>query len=142
MPSAFLVKPFSKQELYTSIEIAISNFNSKKVVFSKYDEKSTVFVKHKNKHIKIKLNDILYLKAAHVYVEIILKNSQKIVVRGSLNTYSNGLNNNFIRVHRSYIVNINFIDTIEKNSVFIEKNQIPIGNKFKETVITKISSGK
>jgi two-component system, LytTR family, response regulator LytT len=142
MPSAFLVKPFSKQELYTSIEIAISNFTSKKIVFSKDDEKSTIFVKHKNKHIKIKLNDILYLKAAHVYVEIILKNSQKIVVRGSLNTYSNGLNNNFIRVHRSYIVNINFIDTIEKNFVFIEKNQIPIGNKFKETVITKISREK
>ncbi len=141
MPPAYLVKPFSKDELYTSIEIALHNF-SKKV--GEVDEnnliiKDSLFVKDKGFYTKLKFDDILYLKSAHVYIEIILKTQQKMVVRTSLNDILEKLGNNFIRIHRGFIVNTNYLTQITHTSVKIIDEELPIGKKFKEDIVKRIN---
>lgn len=141
MPPAYLVKPFSKDELYTSIEIALHNF-SKKIGEINNDNliiKDALFIKEKGVYSKVQFDNILYLKSAHVYIEIFLKSNQKIVVRTSLNEIIKKLDSSFIRIHRGYIINTKHLSQISQNSVKILKNEIPIGKKYKDEIIKNIN---
>lgn len=98
MPPAYLIKPFSKEELFSSIEIALHNFSNKigEILESNLIIKDSIFIKDKGYYTKVHFDDILYLKSAHVYIEIILYNTQKYVVRTSLNDILNNLNTSFV----------------------------------------------
>ena len=141
MPPAYLVKPFSKDELYTSIEIALHNFSKKVGVVDDNNLiiKDSLFVKDKGFYTKINFEDILYLKSAHVYIEIILKTHQKMVVRTSLNDILEKLSNNFIRVHRGFIINTKYLSQITQTSVKVLEEEIPIGKKYKDDIVKKIN---
>lgn len=135
MPSAYLIKPFSKEELYTTIEIVLNNFLRK-------DEQildNALFVKSKGALVKVAFDEILYLKSEHVYIEIVLKSKKKYVVRGSLNDFIKKLNDKFIQVHRSYIVNISYVQEIDGNSLTIYGENIPFSKKYKESIFNRLS---
>lgn len=135
-PNAYLVKPFSKDELYTSIEIAIHNFiNTEKEEI----EKKSIFIKEKGAYIQTKFDDILYIKSSHVYIEIFLKNKQKFVLRTSLKEFLNKLDKNFMRVHRGYVVNLSHIKEINQNTIKVSETELPIGNKYREFILKKIN---
>ena len=134
-PNAYLVKPFSKNELYTSIELAISNYAKKAL---KFDQKA-VFVKEKRGFSKIKFEDILFIKSDHVYVEIILTNHKKIISRISLNEISEKLNASFQRIHRGYIINLNYLEKVNQDAVFVADFDIPIGKKYREDLMQKMN---
>lgn len=141
MPPAYLIKPFSKEELFSSIEIALHNFSNKVGDFK--DEnliiKDSIFIKDKGYFTKINFADILYLKSAHVYIEMILQDNQKHVVRTSLNEILNNLDNSFIRIHRGYIVNTKYLTQINHTSVRIKDKEIPIGKKYREDIVKRIN---
>jgi DNA-binding LytR/AlgR family response regulator len=141
MPNAYLIKPFSKKELYTSIEIALHNFTSQErgLKNSSPTTVDSLFIKDKSNFRKIYFKDILYFKSAHVYIEIVLKNGQNIVTRSSLNEVSNKLNNNFLRVHRGFIINKQHLKEIQNNVLVIENTEIPIGSKYKVNVLKAIN---
>lgn len=141
MPPAYLIKPFTKEELYTSIEIALHNYSKKigEVAGSDLIIKDAFFIKEKNLFVKLKFEDILYLKSEHVYTEIELEDGEKYVIRGSLNYIITKLNEKFIRVHRSYIINLDHLKQIDYNMIVVGKENIPIGKKYKEELMTKIN---
>jgi len=142
-PPAYLVKPFNKDELYTSIEIAI--FNHAKTNADKKDSaiiNDAIFVKQKSVFQKVLFSDIMVIKSDHVYLEIILANDQTILVRDSLNEYIKRLNQHFFRVHRGYIVNLQHLTGINSYSVLIgEKHEIPIGKNYREQLMQQIRLG-
>lgn len=141
MPPAYLVKPFTKEELYTSIEIALHNF-SKKIGENNGDNliiKDSLFVKDKGFYTKINFDDILYLKSAHVYIEIILRSYQKMVVRTSLNDIIEKLSDSFIRIHRGYIINTKYLTQITQTSAKIFNDELPIGKKYKDDIVKRIN---
>lgn len=141
MPPAYLVKPFSREELYTAIEIAIYNYSNKTGNAS--DEgliiKDALFIKDKGAFIKLSFDDILFLRSAHVYVEIVLTSGTVHVVRTSLNDILNKLNNTFVRVHRGYIVNTNYLKQISHSTIKLEDYDVPVGKKFKEDLLAKLN---
>ncbi|WP_420571592.1 LytR/AlgR family response regulator transcription factor [Kordia sp.] len=141
MPPAYLVKPFTKDELYTSIEIALYNY-SKRIGEVNDDEliiKDAFFIKEKNIFIKLKFEEILFIKSEHVYAEIQLTNNQKHVIRGNLNKIITKLNKQFVRVHRSYIVNLDYLQKIDQNNIIVLNVNIPIGKKYKDDLLQKIN---
>ncbi len=140
-PSAYLVKPFSKDELYTSIEIALSNFNQNKEHLStiKHNKQNALFIKQKNLFIKVEFDDILYVKSDHVYVEIFTKGGKTFLVRGSLNEYITKLGTYFIRVHRGYAVNIKHVDAFEQELVMIGKECIPLSKTYRDGFIQQLN---
>jgi DNA-binding LytR/AlgR family response regulator len=141
MPPAYLVKPFTKDELYTSIEIALYNF-SKRIGEVNEEEliiKDAFFIKEKNVFIKLKFEDILFIKSEHVYAEIQLKNNHKHVIRGNLNKIITKLSKKFVRVHRSYIVNLEYLQQIDQSNIVILHANIPIGKKYKDDLLQKIN---
>jgi len=141
MPPAYLVKPFTKEELYTAIEIALYNF-SKRITDEGSENliiKEALFIKEKNSFIKIPFHNIEYIKSAHVYLEICLNNGKSQLIRGSLNDIITKLNTNFIQVHRSFIVNSDHLEEIHKDVIKLKSTKIPIGKKYREDLINKIN---
>jgi len=140
MPLAYLVKPFTKDELFASIEIALSNYSKRKgtAVDENLVIKDSLFIKDKGMYKKIYLKDILYFKSAHVYIEIYLKGQERVVTRTSLKDFSQILNPNFLRTHRSYVVNTLHLDQVHSTFLTIGKEHIPIGKKYKEAIIDKV----
>jgi len=143
MPPAFLVKPFTKDELYSAIEIALHNYAFKTGEITDKEAshlivKDAIFVKDKNAFIKIKFSDILYLQSSHVYVDIILSDGNKFVIRGSLNGVLASLNQSFVRIHRGYIVNTVHIDKIDHSFVTVNNEELPIGKKYSAAIFKKI----
>lgn len=141
MPSAYLLKPFSKEELYTTVEIVYNNFLMKEVEIKSKNQivSNALFIKDKGAMVKLFFDEILYLKSSHVYIEIVLKNKKTHVVRGSLNDIINNLNDKFVQVHRSYIVNIDFLQKIDNNALVIQDVSIPVSKKYKESIFQNIN---
>ena len=145
-PNGYLVKPFEQQDLYTSIEIALSNFtygtakssseeniNDDDVPMSNSVLKDSIFVKKQHLYYRIQFGDIQFIKADNVYLEVNTVD-KKFLVRSPLKDYLEKLpKKKFYRAHKSYIVNVDHIDAINSKDVMINNNLIPISKDFKDT---------
>ncbi|PIB25494.1 DNA-binding response regulator [Maribacter sp. 4U21] len=154
-PNGYLVKPFEQQDLYTSIEIALSNFiygkqpgNSgvnegtvnKDVPMSNSILKDSIFVKKQHLYYRIQFGDIQFIKADNVYLEVNTVD-KKFLVRSPLKDYLEKLpKNKFYRAHKSYIVNVDHIDAINSKDIMINNTLIPISKDFKEFIISAMNS--
>lgn len=153
-PDGYLVKPFEQQDLYTSIEIALSNFNyARKTnngaeVHNDVDEgfvsnsvlKDSIFVKKQHLYYRIQFGDIQFIKADNVYLEVNTVD-KKFLVRSPLKDYLEKLpKGKFYRAHKSYIVNVDHIDAINSKDIMINNTLIPISKDFKEFIISSMNS--
>lgn len=143
-PYAFLVKPFSKEELYTSLEIALFNFSKQKEkVIDKENlvVKDALFIKNKQCFYRLNFKDILYIQSDNVYLDVHAVDGKKYTVRATLNDYILKLDDSFERVHRSYIVNLKHLDVINHISVTIKGEVIPIAKKYRDDLLDKLNKG-
>jgi len=137
-PHSYIVKPFTKEELFAAIEIAFSNFtNSRSNTMPEqresYHTKEYMFVRDGYVFRKIFFNELLYLESNANYVTLHLKSQKKVMVRSTLNDFVTQLNpKTFIRVHRSYSVNTNLIDDVFPSEVSINGNKVPVGKSYKD----------
>lgn len=151
-PNGYLVKPFEQQDLYTSIEIALSSFNySEKSDNGNTDDgeeklmsnsvlKDSIFVKKQHLYYRIQFGDIQFIKADNVYLEVNTAD-KKFLVRSPLKDYLEKLpQNKFYRAHKSYIVNVDHIDAINSKDIMINNTLIPISKEFKEFIISAMNS--
>ena len=93
-----------------------------------------VYIKDGHDQIKLKLHEILYLEALKDYTKIVTVNKKYCVV-SSIGTLLKGQAfNTFLRIHRSYAVQQNFIQKITPNSVVINNFELPIGRSYKDMV--------
>lgn len=132
-PPAYLVKPFNRDDLFTSIEIALHN--SQKEITDANKISGAFFVKDKHLFHKVKYCDILFAKSDHVYVEIHLINGKKHLLRSSMNDFVQSLPDQFYRTHRSYTVNLDYLEAINSLSVSVNEHQIPIGKTYRANLL-------
>ena len=127
LPGAYVLKPFTEQDLYTGIEMSLMHL--------KNEGEATVNVKDGHRSIILKVADISLIRADNIYVEIHSGN-KKHLSRQSLSTFLELLpQDKFIRVHRSYAVNKDHVTSVGKNSVEIGKTLVPISCSFREQVL-------
>ena len=151
-PYGYILKPFKEIDLKTSIELAIYKHKKTKekiiekdVLYSiikNKEETNFIFIKSKGRFIKIKKEDILYIEALKDYVAINLI-KEKYTIHSSMKKIEKKLGQkDFFRIHRSFIVNINKIKTIEMSLLKIENKEkpIPIGGVYKESFFKKINT--
>jgi two-component system LytT family response regulator len=93
-----------------------------------------LFVKSEYKLIRIELADIKYIESQHEYIKIHLVNSNPVTTQLSLKSIEEQLpSNQFMRVHRSFIVNLSKVTVIERNRiVFDGQVYIPVSEQYKE----------
>lgn len=88
--------------------------------------KDRIFVRHNDKMVKIALNDIHYIEADRNYCKVYSKDRKYLLV-STLKEVNDKLKNKlFLRIHRSYIVNISHIDEIGSNHVVISSHSLPL----------------
>ena len=130
--TGYLLKPFNYIEFLEATEKAkqlLLPTKNKEVEIPDY-----IFVKSEYKQIKIFLNDIIYIESMKDYAKIFLTSqSSPIVTLLSLKKLNEELpKENFMRVHRSFIVSLEKIEIVEKNQIVFGKQRITIAEPYRE----------
>ena len=97
-------------------------------------DRKEIFVKSNYKVIRILLADISYIESANEYIKIFLDNQEVITTFMRLKNIEELLPaGDFMRVHKSFIINLNKILAVDRNRIFIDKKKhIPVGEQYKE----------
>lgn len=137
----YLVKPFPLDRFIKAVNKAIEFIDFKRSA-GKTDQDTMgsnyILLHADHKIYKVNLDDIQYIEGLKEYVSYFTK-EKRIIVLQSLKSIEESLpSNKFIRVHRSYIVPINKIKTLDGNQVQIGDKLIPIGRSYKEEVLKRV----
>jgi len=133
----YLLKPFNYHEFLQAANKAKGYFESLEASTIDHDNQEReryLFVKSDYKMLRIDLNDIAYIESIKDYVKIHLAGKgQAITTLTTLKSIEERLSANFLRIHRSFIVAVNKIDALGRNSVHIGSTEIPVGDLYKES---------
>ncbi|MBL4643278.1 MAG: response regulator transcription factor [Flavobacteriaceae bacterium] len=129
----YLLKPINFTRFLKAVEKFLENTNKG----VEQTEPTYTFVQSNKKNIKIILDDVLYIVSMKEYVQIHFKD-RNVIFKGGITAFEQKLNSRFVRVHRSYIVNLNKITAYTKSDIEIGKIEIPIGDSYKNSVLKRI----
>lgn len=138
IPFQRFLKAISKAKDKYELEQQSNNFSS---VNSSIEQEVNdfIFVKAEYENIKIDVNDIKYIQGLKDYIKIYTKDSKKaILTLSNFKEILDKLPKQFLRVHRSYIVNISYIKALQKTKVVIDDMRIPIGETYKKEVLQRL----
>ncbi len=125
----YLHKPISYNRFLDSVQRAKKKKDERANVEIK--DRDHIFVKTDHQLVKIKFNDIKWIEAMSDYV-MIYTNAGRYIVLSSLKSIEEKLpQKQFLRSHRSFIVNVDKINSIDDSSVIVEEKTIPLGKTFK-----------
>ncbi len=133
----FILKPVKEDRFLKAIFRAKETYDSanQQVNF----EKDFFFVKEKGKSTKLKVDDILYVQAMGDYVSIFCAN-KKFTIHHTLSAIEKELPlSKFMRIHRSYIVALDKIDSLEEGTVYVYQTAIPVGDSQKPALLQKLN---
>lgn len=131
----YLLKPFGYEEFLTAALKARKLIELESLKSSSVEtNEQFLFIKSEYKIRRINFADILYIEGMKDYVKLFLKNEANPVLSiNSLKTLESKLPvSDFMRVHRSYIVNLNRIETIERFRIIFGKTYIPVSDQYKD----------
>jgi len=141
----YLVKPIPFQRFLKAVSRAKEKYELEQTTFSNVTSETLeekpdfIFVKSEYENIKINVHDIDYIEGLKDYIKIHVKSSSKsLLTLSSFKNILEKLPSNFIRTHRSYIINIDSIRALQKTKVIIGDVRIPIGETYKETVLKRL----
>lgn len=132
-PFSYLVKPFQKHDLLTSIEVSVLNYNK---LNPKKDD--TLLIKHNEVYKKVIISNINYIESDKNYLKLYCKDDI-FRYRSTITDFITLLPKEFIQTHKGFIVNSKKITGFSNSFVEIEKIQIPISKTFKDDVLNTLS---
>ncbi|MGB5481234.1 MAG: response regulator [Eudoraea sp.] len=143
-PYAFISKPFNKLNLQRTIALVVEQLKDNGSLKQNQVQSNLqvlpdrIFVRHNGRMVKILLDQILYIEAERNYCNITTALGKYLVV-STLKTIENELKDScFIRVHRSYIVNICKLDVVADSHLEIDRKVIPISKSYKEFLLGRL----
>ena len=141
----YLLKPIKKERLAKAIAKAIAyqkllTFHEQKNTFEASNDNS-ILIKSDRKYYKITFDEIKFIEALKDYVVIYTRNN-KLITAMNLKTIHQKLNSElFIRVSKSYLINLSFIDSFDSHTIYIDDAEIPIGEIYRNDFFQKYTSG-
>lgn len=131
----FLKKPFTYQRFLEALQ-KVSIQQEEKVNSESSDH---IFIKSDGKLIRLNYNDILYMESMGDYVKFVTT-EKKYITHNTIKALEEKVNKTyFMKVHRSYIINITKIDDIRENDLFIRGIEIPISKAHKPDVLKRLN---
>ncbi len=141
----YLLKPIEKHRLEKAIQKAelynqlLSQSTVKNTIESNTND--FLFIKSDRRFYKLNFEEIKFIEGLKDYVVIHTK-TQKLITAMNLKTTHQKLPaQNFLRVSKSYVVNINFIDSFDNHNVYIDESEIPLGEVFRAEFFRVYSGG-
>lgn len=150
-PHSFLIKPFSAANLLASIDLALYNFSNERVPQSierthhgvpaadgEFLVNQCLFIRNQGKYKKVNSNDLLFIEAAGSYLHIQTKTEKYTQSQNLTQFLKKTPLPNLVRIHRSYIVNVNKIDSFEDSAVHIQQYRLPLSDNYRAEFLTRI----
>ena len=138
----YLLKPISFDRFLKAAMKAKDAVTSKQTIPASTSQEDYIFIKSDNKLVKIFYNDILFVEALQNYVTIYTSDKKYITYLTFKSVEESLPADQFIKVHKSYIVAAAKIESIEGNQIKIGSHYIPISRSSKEEVMEKLLKGK
>lgn len=149
-PDGFIVKPFDERDLATNIEIALYRHSLEQTPLEERLANTSVqqdfvwnnfyFVRSKNTLLKIDTQRIIWVEAEDNYTHLWLDKNEHYLVSSTLKQIEDKLpKTNFIRIHRTYLINLQYLDKIEDQFVHLGKKALPIGKSYKQELFQRLS---
>ncbi|WP_431216139.1 LytR/AlgR family response regulator transcription factor [Puia sp. P3] len=137
----YLLKPITLRRFLAAVEKIENHFGTPALKTQKVDgpHDGWFFVKSGTEHRRIHLDDILYFESRKEYVRVVT-DAFEILTYRRLKDVEAQLPESFIRIHQSYIVNMRRMTTLRDNHIHIGETRIPIGDKFRESLMEIIRS--
>ncbi|MBT1688269.1 response regulator [Dawidia soli] len=136
-PANYLTKPFNENELVRAIDIAFTNANTHAA--KRPLKKDHVFLREDNQVFsRLKLDDILYLKAERAYCNIVTEAREHTFSTSMNHIWDQLGHDDFVRAHRSYVVNLNRITSLDGNVIHLGKKQVQMSDGFREEVLGRL----
>jgi len=135
----FIKKPVSQPRFLKSLEKVLEYKNRLDAVINE-SAKNEIYIKTDGRYIRIPFLDILYFENVGDYVKLNTENTGNHIIYGTLKSIDARLKHpRFLKVHRSFIVNLDKIKDIQDNTLVIEKKVIPISRAHKPILISSLN---
>ena len=136
-PNAYLLKPFTKDDLYSAIEIAFSNFQGKN---DSIVQKESILFKTGYDYINLKFSDIVFIESNDNYVAVHMLSGKPNLIRSTLADMLHKLpSSTFTRINLSVIINHAFINKIETDQILVFDTAFSITSKSKQELLEKLN---
>jgi len=131
----YLLKPITFDRFFKSIERYLRNSEQQaQSVIAQSNEPLSIYIKSGYRNVKINVDDILYIESLKDYVKICTLTGD-VTTKYRISDMEDDLSDkNFLRIHRSFIVNFKHITAFTASDVEIGKTELPIGESYKEQV--------
>ncbi len=147
-PYAFISKPYKKLDLQRAIELTITQLQAERQpakpavsnAAPAYVLSDFLFVRNNDKLVKVDIKDIFYIEAERNYCRIYATGKQYLLVVTLKEMDEKLPQKHFIRVHRSFIVNLSKIDEIATSHIVIGKTAIPVSKPLKEELLNRLQT--
>jgi two-component system, LytTR family, response regulator len=140
----YLLKPFAFERFLKAVMKArnLSESGKSSSLQPLIVEEEHFFIKTDNKLVKVNYSDILYVEALQNYIAVHTTNKKYIAYLTFKSIEESLPHNIFLKVHKSYLVALSRIESIEGNEILIGMHHIPISRNMKEEVMERILKGK
>ncbi|MBC7829238.1 MAG: response regulator transcription factor [Chitinophagaceae bacterium] len=134
--SDFLKKPFTYQRFLEAVQKVTSPSQESNVNSTATDH---IFIKTDGKLIRLNNSDILFIESMGDYVKFV-STDKKYITHNTIKNLEEKVNKQcFLKTHRSYIINVDKIDDIRENLLFIKGNEIPISKAHRSVVLKRLN---
>ena len=131
----YLLKPFSPKRFSEAIEKAQKKVSQKNVRLG-FNQQDYIFIRANKKLHKLVFKEIRYVESFRTFIIVHLEGGRQLTLKRSITDFATLLPpNRFIRVHRSFIIALEKVDTIVNNNITLGERQIPMGKVYRDNLL-------
>ena len=138
----FLKKPLNHVDMVTAVDLAERNYRESEGISKSPDSQSPdqVFIRDGNIFKRFSVRDIIYIRAEGSYSKLVTANHHTYLFSENLSFLEEKLSffKDIVRIHRTYLINLNYIDKIQENRLWIDDEEIPVGKTYRQILRDKV----
>ncbi|MDZ4148681.1 MAG: LytTR family transcriptional regulator DNA-binding domain-containing protein [Flavobacteriaceae bacterium] len=147
-PYAFISKPFKKLDLQRAVELTVTRLLNEKSEDKDSSLKNElplvisdcIYVRYQEKMVKVPIQEIFYIEAERNYCRIHTKEKEYLQVMTLKDMEEKLPQNHFLRIHRSFIVNLSKIDEIANDHIVVQRKTIPISKTLRGELLKHLQT--
>ncbi|WGK66258.1 LytR/AlgR family response regulator transcription factor [Croceiramulus getboli] len=133
----YLLKPFSINRFITAVNKAFDQWPKR---FSQppptvTPDASSIFVKNDKTVHRVPLDDIRYFESDQGYVKLHLAHQKSLLLSTSLREIEQQLPEDFVRIHKSYLISMRKMNSLQGNQLLLEDTKLPVGRAYKQNLL-------